>query len=278
MKRLASSLFLQAFLVVLFPALVFAQEISSDLKIAGHRGGYYFNYPESSLSLLNYLSKQFKKDTIIAEIDLRKSKNGTIYIMHDETVDRTTNGTGKIDQLDDKYLEGLFLKKENREITKKRIPTFEEVLQFIRKKNINLMLDIKTPIHSEAYELVKKHKLENRILTLTFNMELTKKVASLSNKISLSALIESENDWQQFNDVSMTAGKKIAYINSKTPAALIQEMKKNKVRIMADVSETLRNSGKPLAQIDYQNKVNDQSLDILITDFPIEARKAFLKK
>lgn len=70
------------------------------------------------------------------------------------------------------------------------------------------MLDIKTPIHSEAYELVKKHKLENRMLTLTFNMELTKKVAPLSNKISLSALIESENDWQQFNDVSMTAGKR----------------------------------------------------------------------
>ncbi|HNV27681.1 MAG TPA: glycerophosphodiester phosphodiesterase family protein [Cyclobacteriaceae bacterium] len=278
MKRLASRLFLQAFLVVFFPALVYAQEISSDLKIAGHRGGYYFNYPESSLSLLNYLSKQFKKDTIIAEIDLRKSKNGTIYIMHDETVDRTTTGTGKIDQLDDNYLEGLFLKKENGGITKKRIPTFEEVLQFIRKKNINLMLDIKTPIHAEAYELVKAHKMENRMLTLTFNMELTKKVATLSNKISLSALMESENDWQMFKEISMPVGKKIAYVNAKTSVLLIQELKKNNVKIMADVSEALRNSGKPLGDEGYQKKVKDQTLDILITDFPIEARKSFIKK
>lgn len=278
MKRLASRLFLQVFLVVYLPALVFAQEISSDLKIAGHRGGYYFGYPESSLSLLNYLSKQFKKDTIIAEIDLRKSKNGTIYIMHDETVDRTTTGTGKIDQLDDNYLEGLFLKKENGEITKKRIPTFEEELQFIRKRNINLMLDIKTPIHAEAYELVKEHKMESRMMTLTFNMELTRNVATLSNNISLSALMESENDWQMFKDISMPAGKKIAYVNAKTPVSLIQELKKSNVKIMADVSEALRNSGKPLGDEGYQQKVKDQSLDILITDFPIEAIRALRKK
>lgn len=264
-------------IALLFPVLLHAQKISRDLKIAGHRGGYYFDYPESSLSLLNYIAKQFQRDTIIAEIDLRKSRDGTIYIMHDETVDRTTTGTGKLDQLDDNYLDSLYLKKENGEITKKRVPTFEEVLTYIKKKNINLMLDIKTPIHAEAYELVKKHKLEDRMLTLTFNMDLTKKVAALSNQISLSALIESENDWQQFIDVPMTAGKKIAYINMKTPATIIQDMKRNKIKIMADVSEALRNSGKPLDQIGYQNKVNDQSLDILITDFPIEARKAFLK-
>lgn len=268
------------FFLLLTPAVVFAQGngISSDLKIAGHRGGYYYEHPESSLPLFGSIAKKFTTDTIIVELDLRKSKDGTIYIMHDETVDRTTNGTGKIDQLEDEYLNRLFLKKENGQLTRERIPTFEEVLGFIKKKNINLMLDIKTPIYAEAYGLVKKHKIENRMLTLTFNMDLTKKVAALSNQISLSALIESENDWQQFNDVSMAAGKKVAYINAKTTAALIQDMKRNKIKIMADVSEALRNSGKPLDDIDYRSKVNDQSLDILITDFPIEARKAFLKK
>lgn len=267
------------FFLSLIPALVFAQgnKISSDLKIAGHRGGYYYEHPESSLPLFASIAKKFKSDTIMVELDLRKSKNGTIYIMHDETVDRTTNGTGKIGELEDVYLNNLFLKKENGEITRERIPTFEEVLIFIKKKNINLMLDIKTPIHAEAYALVKKYKMENRMLTLTFNMELTKKVATLSNQIALSTLMESENDWQQFKHVPMLPGKKIAYINSKTPATLIQELKNNKVKIMTDVSEALRNSGKPLEEIGYQNKVKDSALDILITDFPVEARKAFVK-
>jgi glycerophosphoryl diester phosphodiesterase len=268
------------FFIFLIPFLVFAQQdkISSRLKIAGHRGGYYYEHPESSLPLFGSIAKKFKKDTIIVELDLRKSKDGTIYIMHDETVDRTTSGTGKIDQLDDAYLNSLFLKKENGELTHERMPTFKDVLTFIKKKNINLMLDIKTPIHAEAYEQVKKHKMENRMLTLTFNIDITRKVAALSNQISLSALIESENDWQQFKEVPLLPGKKIAYINSKTPTSLIQELKRNKIKIMADVSEALRNLGKPLEQIGYQNKVNDQSLDILITDFPIEARKSLFTR
>jgi len=268
------------FIFFLFTALVFAQEneISSDLKIAGHRGGYYYDHPESSLPLFVSIAKNFKGDTIIVELDLRKSKDGTIYIMHDETLDRTTNGTGKIDQHEDVYLNSLFLKKENGQLTRERIPTFNEVLTFIKKKNINLMLDIKTAIHAEVYQMVKKAKMENRMMTLTFKMELTKKVAALSNQISLSALMESENDWQQFKDVPMLPGKKIAYVNGKTPVTLIQEMKKNKVKIMADVSEALRNSGKPLDDIGYHIRVRDNSLDILITDFPIEARNALLKK
>jgi glycerophosphoryl diester phosphodiesterase len=268
------------FFLFLFPAIVFAQgnKNTSDLKIAGHRGGYYYEHPESSLPLFGSIAKKFKDDTIIVELDLRKSKNGTIYIMHDETIDRTTNGTGKIDQLEDAYLNSLFLKKESGQFTNVRIPTFHDVLTFIKKKNINLMLDIKTPIHAEAYELVKKYSMESRMLTLTFNMALTKKVATLSSQIALSALMESESDWQQFKDIPMAAGKKIAYINTKTPATLIQEMKKSKVRIMADVSEALRNSGKPLEEAGYQHKVKENALDILITDFPIEARKALLAR
>ncbi len=265
-------------LALFFPVLGQAQVISREVKITGHRGGYYFDYPESSIGLLNFIAKQFQKDTIIVEIDLRKSKDGTIYIMHDETVDRTTNGTGKLDQLEDAYLNGLFLKKENGDITRKRIPTFEEILELIKKKSINVMLDIKTPIHAEALDLLKKHELESRMLVLTFNIELTKKVATLSNKILLSALVESEKDWQQFKAIDMPAGKKIAYVNSMTPAALIDELKRNQIKIMADVSEALRNAGKPLDAAGYKKKITDQTLDILITDFPIEARKSILKK
>ena len=51
--------------------------------------------------------------------------------MHDETGDRTANGTGKIDQLEDAHLSSLFLKKENGQLTHERIPTFNDVLTFI---------------------------------------------------------------------------------------------------------------------------------------------------
>jgi len=65
-------------------------ESQAQVKIAGHRSGYYLEYPESSLQLMEFIEKQFGHDRFMAEADLRMSKSGTIYVMHDETVDRTT--------------------------------------------------------------------------------------------------------------------------------------------------------------------------------------------
>ncbi len=256
-------------LLVIFPFLGLSQ---SPVKIAGHRSGYYFDFPESSLPLMEFIESQFGRDTLMAEVDLRMSKSGTIYMMHDETVDRTTTGKGKVADLTDSELNSLFLKKEKGEITNQHIPTLQDLLKFAEHRKINLMLDIKTPIHAEVYTLLKQYNMENRSLTLTFNMELTQKVAALSNRVALSALIVTEEDWQQFSKVSLPQPKKVAYINSNTPTGVIDQLKKNRIKVMADVSEEQNNMGKPLDAEGYRTKVLHQKLDILITDFPIEAR------
>ncbi len=265
-------------IIALLSTLLLINQSHAQLKIAGHRSGYYFDYPESSLPLMEFIEKQFGRDTIMTEVDLRVSKSGTIYMMHDETVDRTTTGKGKVGDLTDSELNGLFLKKETGAITDQRIPTLEDLLKFAKHKKINLMLDIKTPIHAQVYSLLQKYNMENRALTLTFNMELTEKVAGLSKKVMLSALIITDADWQQFKKISLPVAKKVAYVNSNTPANVIDQLKKNHINVMADVSEAQTNSGRPLEKAGYQTKVKQQQLDILITDFPIEALSAISHK
>lgn len=265
-------------IISLLITLFFVNQSHAQIKIAGHRSGYYFEYPESSLPLMQFIEKQFGLDTIMTEVDLRMSKSGTIYMMHDETVDRTTTGKGKVSDLTDGELNGLFLKKETGAITDQRIPTLENLLKFAKNKKINLMLDIKTPIHAEVYGLLKQFNMENRALTLTFNMELTEKVAGLSKKVMLSALIVTDADWQQFKKISLPVVRKVAYVNSNTPANVIDQLKTNHINVMADVSEAQTNSGRPLHKEGYRTKVKQQQLDILITDFPIEALAAFDKK
>ena len=245
----------------------------AQVKIAGHRGGYYHAYPESSLPLFEFIATQFGSDTIMIEIDLRKSKSGTLFLLHDETISRTTTGDGKINDLTDEYLNSLYLKKSNGEITQERIPTFDDILDFIKGHNIDLMLDVKEPIHSEVLEQVKRHNLENRMLVLTFRMELTRQVSALSQKILLSTLIETEMDWEAASELPIQ--NLVAYVNAKTPTPLISKMRKQGVKIMADVSEDTRYNGKPLSEESYRKQVRDMQLDILISDFPIEARKAF---
>jgi glycerophosphoryl diester phosphodiesterase len=252
--------------------------VAAQVRIAGHRGGYYHQYPESSLPLFEFIANQFKGDTIMIEIDLRKSKNGTIFLLHDETVNRTTTGEGKIGDLSDEYLSSLYLKKSDGEITSERIPKFEDILTFIKDRNINLMLDIKELIHREALDQVRQHHLESRMLVLTFRMELTQQVSALSQKILLSTLIETESDWEAARQIATPADKRVAYVNVKTPGSLISQLRKDGVKIIADVSENIRHQGKPLQSEFYQKQIKDLQLDILISDFPIEAHRALRKR
>ena len=112
------------------------------------------------------------------------------------------------------------------------------------------------------------------MLVLTFREELTRIVAETDQNVLLSALIENEEAWKNFQQIPVQAGKRIAYITAKTPASLISRLRQNHVLIMADVSEDRFNAGKPLQAEAYQTKVKDQQLDILISDFPVEARHA----
>jgi glycerophosphoryl diester phosphodiesterase len=60
---------------------------------AGHRG-YSAAYPENTLAALN---AAFDVGADMVEFDLQKSQDGYVVLMHDDTVDRTTDGTGPVD-------------------------------------------------------------------------------------------------------------------------------------------------------------------------------------
>ena len=112
------------------------------------------------------------------------------------------------------------------------------------------------------------------MLVLTFKDEFTRQVAETNQNVMLSALIETDESWKSFEQIPVQTDKHIAYITTKTPAILITKLRKKNVVIMADVSEDLRNNGKPLPAEAYRAKVKEQKLDILISDFPIEAHEA----
>lgn len=65
---------------------------TADIVVAGHRG-YKSNYPENTL-LAFRAALDYGVDML--EFDLHLSKDGALVVIHDDTVDRTTNGTGAV--------------------------------------------------------------------------------------------------------------------------------------------------------------------------------------
>jgi glycerophosphoryl diester phosphodiesterase len=99
--------------------------------VIAHRGDHVL-VPENTLA---EYENGIKNSVDFVEIDLRTTKDSVLVIMHDATVDRMTNGKGKISDLTYAELKKLEVIDKTKDTTAiYRIPTFEEVLKTCKKK------------------------------------------------------------------------------------------------------------------------------------------------
>jgi glycerophosphoryl diester phosphodiesterase len=238
--------------------------------ICGHRGGFYSQLPENSLTAIKYTVSHCKIKPVIVEVDIRKSKEGTLYIMHDETVDRTTNGVGKISDLSDAYLNALYLRTSSGELTHEPISTFEKVLAYAKSNDVVLMLDIKDDVWKETIELATRYDLIKKCIVLTFDPAITSKVYSLSHAVAISFLAKDEASWRSVQKSGISNRSLMAYITISTKEALIKEFHQLKIAMMTDASESTRNNAAIYPVEFYQEMIAKKQIDILITDFPVD--------
>lgn len=109
---------------------------SEYVWVAAHRGDWIYA-PENSIDALKH-AIFFGADLI--ETDVRLTKDGKIIVMHDYTVDRTTDGTGTISDLTLEEIQKLHLRNNFGGMTDLKVPTLEEFIE-IAKDKILLYLD-----------------------------------------------------------------------------------------------------------------------------------------
>jgi len=248
---------------------------ANRLWICGHRGGFYEAFAENSLPLFKHTESHCEIKPPIIELDIRKSASGKLYILHDETVDRTTTGQGKIAGLTDEYLSTLFLKDAKGNITDQHLLTFDDMLQYVHQANVVMMLDVKADVWAEAVKQVTAAGLSDRCMVLTFNAANTKKVYDASHTIRISVLVRDDKDWEGIAALSIPSENLIAYVTSTTTLPLKAKLRNLHIPLMTDVSEFTRYNGELQPVKFYRDFVKNNYLDILITDYPIEVSKAF---
>jgi glycerophosphoryl diester phosphodiesterase len=255
------------------PWLSCAQSKRDTMLVCGHRGGFYNLLPENSLTAIRYTANNCMLQPAVVEVDVRKSKDGTLYILHDETVDRTTNGSGRIEELMDSYLNTLMLKTSSGLLADEHLPEFSEVLTYAKNNNVVLMLDVKDDIWKDVIDLVNKYSLAEKCIALTFSSAVTAKVYNLSHAISISFLAKDAAEWRTIEKLNIPDAKLMAYVTATTDLALVAKLKQRKVKILADASETMRNKSLLYNSDFYKAMVDRMNLDILITDFPVEVSR-----
>lgn len=127
--------------------------------IIAHRGDWRYAPENSMRGFENCIKSGF--DAI--EVDVRMTKDSVLVIMHDETINRTTTGRGRVNELTLEEIKKYKLKTPTNYVSNQSVPTFEEVLELTKGK-ILIYVD-KWQDHKEAVlELVHKHGMERQIL------------------------------------------------------------------------------------------------------------------
>ena len=137
---------------------------SKYVLVVAHRGDWR-NAPENSLQAYRNC---IDMGVDMIEIDIHKTQDNQFIVMHDATVDRTTNGKGKIADMTLADIKKLYLKSGHGIKTRHRVPTLDEVL-LLAKDKILVNIDKGDNYFDEIYELLLKTGTEKQVVIKTYD-------------------------------------------------------------------------------------------------------------
>lgn len=139
--------------------------------IYGHRGASGYA-PENTLEAFK-LSMDMGADGF--ELDVHMSKDGELVVIHDESVDRTTNGTGLVRELTLAQLKELDACNGMEKYRGAKIPTLAEVFDLIQNTHHIVNVEVKgddwfyPQIEEKCLSLAKEKGIEDRVIYSSFN-------------------------------------------------------------------------------------------------------------
>lgn len=122
---------------------------NNQIIVVSHRGDWR-NAPENSLQAIQNC---IDMGVDMVEIDIMETKDGHLVLMHDKTIDRTTNGVGYVKDWTLDSLKKLYLVDGLGMVTKHKIPTLKEAL-LVSKDKILVNLDKSYPIFDKCYKII----------------------------------------------------------------------------------------------------------------------------
>jgi glycerophosphoryl diester phosphodiesterase len=122
----------------------------TTVLVAAHRA-VHNRHPENSIRAIQ---EAIRLGVDIVEIDVKVSRDGIPFLLHDHTLDRTTTGKGDAEALTWQQLQALFLVDKGRK-TSLRIPSLEEALEAARG-HVLVDLDLKTDNLAPILAIVRK--------------------------------------------------------------------------------------------------------------------------
>ena len=240
--------------------------------IFAHRGfsGYY---PENTMLAFQKVAEESLADGI--ELDIQLTKDGEIVIMHDEAIDRTTNGSGWIKDYTLAQLKELSVGVNFKGFfPRQTIPTLREYFDWLRTTKLITNIELKTSvfeytgIEEKLIAMVREYKLEEQIWYSSFNHYTIERVQALMPEAKCGLLVDA---WLT-GAGQYCADRKAATLNACSAFCLkpgiADELHQHGIKLQAWTPNERQ----------LMQQLVDNNVDVLITNFPDIAAEVIGRK
>ena len=201
----------------------------SSVIVVAHRADWR-NFPENSMKAVQ---SSIDMGIDMLELDVQRTKDGVLMLMHDHNLDRMTTGSGNIAETTWEEISKLKLKDHQGNVTPYKVPTLEQVLLACKGK-IMINLDKADRYFDEVFALLEKTGTTNLIIMKGGQPanEVREKFGKYLDKVIYMPVVsvdqpESEQAIQNFLKDLKTVAFELCWGNaeSQVPAKMVQELK-----------------------------------------------------
>ena len=198
-------------------------------EISGHRGAENIA-PENTMASLDSC---IKYNIEFAECDIIISKDSVFYILHDHTLDRTTNGTGPIAEWNSADIDTLDAGSWFGEKFKgQRVPKLTDFLKKAKESGLKLTLDYRTGDITKMVDLVREAGMIENCTYVFYNTDDYFELKNNNPDVNmLQAYIDGASDYDKIY-AEMKPNIAVIYLDSLT-LELSRHIKKDGVKVLA---------------------------------------------
>lgn len=252
---------------------VFRASNTNYPNISVHRGGKdILNYPENCLETLKYINDSI---TAVFEVDVAQTKDNKLVLMHDNSINRTTTGSGLVRKMTYQELLGYNLVDDFGNTTNYKIPLFKDVLNWSKEHNVVLTVDIKRSVkQSDVINAIKDARAKDICILITYDVAQAKSAYKHAPELLLSVSARNHEEFDRLLQADIPTENMLAFTGTRlsTPS-LYERLHDNNIVCILGTLGNLDRQARARGDNLYETW-KSKGIDIIATDRPFEAFEA----
>lgn len=252
---------------------VFKNSKGNYPNISVHRGGKgLINYPENCLETLKYVSDSI---SAIYEVDVAQTKDDKLVLMHDNSIDRTTTGSGSVKKLTYNQLKEFSLIDDYGNVSNYKIPLFSDVLEWCKENNVILTVDIKRSVSQErVIKAIREARAEDISIIITYDVAQAETAYKLVPNMLLSVSARNNDEFDRLLKTNIPTQNMLAFTGTRlSNPSLYKRLHEKDIVCMLGTLGNLDGQAKARGDELYKTW-KYKGVDIFATDRPFEAFNA----